>query len=87
MGLALFATGDLQQSRSDYDRAVSTLEQGRDHVDSPFLKNQWLLHDEDRVAGIRAASPRRRVTVPGGRGGAAGKIHRGEGRPQDLKDN
>jgi hypothetical protein len=41
MGLALFATGDLQQSRSDYERAVNTLEQARDHIDSAFLKNQY----------------------------------------------
>jgi TonB family protein len=41
MGLALFATGDLQQSRSDYERAVNILEQARDHIDSAFLKNQY----------------------------------------------
>jgi TonB family protein len=41
MALALFATGDLQQSRSDYQTAISTLEQARDHIDSAFLKNQY----------------------------------------------
>jgi TonB family protein len=39
--LALLATGDLQQSRSDYENAVSTLEQARDHIGSPFLKNEY----------------------------------------------
>lgn len=41
MGLALFATGDLQKSRSDYETAISTLAQARDHIDSAFLKNQY----------------------------------------------
>ncbi len=41
MALALFATGDLQQSRSDYETAISTLEQARDHIESPFLKNEY----------------------------------------------
>jgi TonB family protein len=41
MALALFATGDLQQSRSDYQTAITTLEQARDHIDSAFLKNQY----------------------------------------------
>jgi TonB family protein len=41
MGLALFATGDLQQSRANYERSVNTLEQARDHIDSAFLKNQY----------------------------------------------
>jgi TonB family protein len=41
IALALFATGDLQQSRSDYETAISTLEQARDHIDSAFLKNQY----------------------------------------------
>jgi tetratricopeptide (TPR) repeat protein len=41
MGLALFATGALQQSRSDYEHAVKTLEQARDHIDSQFLKNEY----------------------------------------------
>lgn len=41
MGLALFATGDLQQSRSNYERSMTTLEQARDHIDSAFLKNQY----------------------------------------------
>ena len=41
MALGLFATGDLQQSRSDYETAISTLEQARDHIESPFLKNEY----------------------------------------------
>jgi TonB family protein len=41
VALALFATGDLQQSRSDYETAVSTLEQARDHIESSFLKNEY----------------------------------------------
>jgi TonB family protein len=41
MALALFATGDLQQSHSDYETAISTLEQARDHIESPFLKNEY----------------------------------------------
>jgi TonB family protein len=41
MALTLFATGDLQQSRSDYETAISTLEQARDHIESPFLKNEY----------------------------------------------
>jgi TonB family protein len=41
MALALFATGDLKQSRSDYETAISTLEQARDHIESPFLKNEY----------------------------------------------
>jgi tetratricopeptide (TPR) repeat protein len=41
VALALFATGDLQKSRSDYETAISTLEQARDHIDSVFLKNEY----------------------------------------------
>lgn len=41
VALALFATGDLQQSRSDYETAITTLEQARDHIDSVFLKNEY----------------------------------------------
>lgn len=41
MALALFATGDVQQSRQYYETAVSTLEQARDHIESPFLKNEY----------------------------------------------
>lgn len=41
IALALFATGDLQQSRSNYESAVSTLVQARDHIDSAFLKNEY----------------------------------------------
>ena len=41
VALALFATGDLQQSRSDYQTSITTLEQARDHIDSAFLKNQY----------------------------------------------
>lgn len=41
VALALFATGDLQQSRADYEIAIRTLEQARNHVDSPFLKNEY----------------------------------------------
>jgi TonB family protein len=41
MALALFATGDVRQSRSDYETAISTLEQARDHIESPFLKNEY----------------------------------------------
>jgi TonB family protein len=41
MGLALLTTGDLQQSRSNYERAVTTLEQARDQIESPFLKNEY----------------------------------------------
>jgi len=41
VALEFYATGDVQQARSNYERAVSTLEQARDHIDSPFLKNEY----------------------------------------------
>ena len=41
VALALFATGDLQQSRADYEIAIRTLEQARNHVDTPILKNEY----------------------------------------------
>jgi len=37
----LHMTGDLPQARSDYERAISILEQARDHIDSDFLKNEY----------------------------------------------
>lgn len=37
----LHGAGDLQQARSYYEQATSTLEQARDHIDSAFLKNEY----------------------------------------------
>jgi TonB family protein len=37
----LYATGDLSQAHSYYERAVNTLEQARDHIGSAFLKNEY----------------------------------------------
>jgi TonB family protein len=41
VALSLYATGDIQQSRSAYESAMSTLERARDHIESPFLKNEY----------------------------------------------
>lgn len=41
VALGLHGTGDLQQARSYYERAETTLEQAREHIDSAFLKNQY----------------------------------------------
>jgi RHS repeat-associated protein len=37
----LHGVGDLQQARSYYEHATSTLELARDHIDSAFLKNEY----------------------------------------------
>jgi TonB family protein len=41
VALGLHGTGDLQQARSYYERAETTLDQAREHIDSAFLKNQY----------------------------------------------
>jgi hypothetical protein len=37
----LRGTGDLQQARTQYERAVKTLELAHDNIDSEFLKNKY----------------------------------------------
>jgi TonB family protein len=38
---ALHGTGDLQQAKTYYERAVKTLEAAHDHIESEFLKNKY----------------------------------------------
>jgi tetratricopeptide (TPR) repeat protein len=37
----LHGRGDLKEARPYYEHAISTLELARDHIDSPFLKNEY----------------------------------------------